>query len=325
MSRRRVLLLPVVFAAAALPVVMSGPSVGLSPSVPLPKQQHVPPAEVSLETAVSRIDVAVARARAEDQPGFDLVIDRADLDQWLAAQRANPELFDGLTIGVVLEPGDSALAESVGRDVANGRDYDTLTPSELAAVNGTGGSVAMAVDARAAGAAVESPTGAAAPPLACVSMATAAPRTTGSVIVYFACQGDEPVARPEIHPIASPSTEVGRVEAALHLLAGPSQQGQEAGLYSVLSDVSGLIGSVTVTGDVITVDFRTELARLGFDHSMAGSTLFLEMVVNTVFANSDAGQLELTLGGDCQAFWRAMGGSGCHTAARGETNTEDRG
>jgi len=258
----------------------------------------------------------------------DLVIDQDDLDKWLAAQSANQDLFDGLNIGVVLKSSDPKVADRVRQDLAKGQDVDTLTSDELAAARQNGGAAAAVDEARDKKELANKPKQVPTPAARCVSMPSNARRLPDSVVVYFACQGDEPIARPEYYRVASTLDEQERIEAALGLLASPSQKGIKAGLYSVLGDSavgnsSGLIRGVEVTRDVTTVDFASQLASLGFDRSIAASTMFLEQVVSTVLANGTTSQVRLTLEGDCQGFWRSMGGDGCHTAVRGETtNTE---
>lgn len=271
-----------------------------------------------------RFGIDFSAARAEALPDTNLTIHRDQLDAWLAARRVNPDLFDGLVIGVVLDKGTRNTAERVAADLAAGRDPATLTDEERAAVGRTGGEAAAALDAAA-----DEEEGRNRPdnapkadPEGCVDDPTSASASPGEVIVYFACRGDEPSARPESRPVSENLSDAERIEAALEQAASVSEQGRKAGLYTVMNGLDLSRMSVTISNRVAHVDFSDGMLSERFSHSIAMSTVFLEQTVNTVFASSDVEQVTMTVGGDCTAFWEAMGGEGCHHASRADgTNT----
>lgn len=270
------------------------------------------------------IDLGLARERAAGDPEVDLVIDRHELDRWLAAREDDPQLFDGLVIGVMLEEADPALAGEAGAEPSDAAAAADLTREQRTAVQRAGGQAARALDEEHASATAADAPGEATP--ACVSRAPDARPAADEVVVYFACQGDEPAARPERRPARGLTDEVDRVTLALELLDAPSASGGRGGLYSVVDAPASIVADVTRLGSTITVDFDEALTTRGYAASIAASTLFLEQVVNTVLANSSAATLDLTVEGSCTAFWRAMGGDGCHPVSRTQpTNTTEHG
>lgn len=279
-----------------------------------------PPGPTALE---ERFDIDFAQARADASPDVDLMIDRADLDAWLDARMANPDLFDGLVIGVVLPNGDGGAAERAAADLAAGRDPETLTDEERAAVARAGGPPAEALDA-AAHAAEDSdrPASEAPPPKPCEGNSASTAASDDEIVVYFACRGDEPIARPEVRSTTAVVTsDEEKVQTALGQLATVSAHGRRDGLYTVF-EVDSTDMSVSIDSDVAHIAFEDGVLKESLSHSVAQSTMFLEQLVNTVFANTDVSRVELSLGGDCDAFWQAMGGDGCHHASRSAgTNT----
>lgn len=269
------------------------------------------------------LDLSEARARAVGRADLDLVIDEADLELWVEAQRLDPALLDRMTIGVVIERGDESVAARVADQIEAGRDPASLSAAERHAVEGVGGPAAVALDHTASEHMPAPPSAPSIPPAACVGAPVDVIASPAEVVTYFACRGAEPIARPELRVVDADLGGAARIQTALELLAAPSVRGVEDGLYSVVPEVGHLVSSVTVTGEVAHVSFVDRLATHGLDRSIAASTMFLEQVVNTVFAGSSVNEVQLTIGGDCTAFWRAMGGDGCHHASRSDqTNTE---
>lgn len=99
-----------------------------------------------------------------------------------------------------------------------------------------------------------------------------------------------------------------RLRAALHLLTrGPSPEEETRGLSSFFSpDSSGLIQSARLEGRRVVLDFRDFRSLIPNASSSAGSRAFLDELNGTVFANSDAAEVqevEYRLDGSCEAFW----------------------
>ena len=261
------------------------------------------------------VDLALARARAADDPAIDYLIDREELDAWLDAEAAFPDVFDGLHIGVKL-PEVAADVDALLAELRGGRDVATLTPRERAAIHRHGGAAAALLDQLAAARDASQPEH---DPSPCAGLARTAAPATDEVVVHLACSGSEPSVRPTLVSVSPALDGAGRVGAALAALGRVDRTAAALGLYSVID--GPVQASVSLADGDVFVDVHSRLD--GYADSVARSTIFLQQVANTVFANAvDVHTLHLSLRGSCAAFWQAMGGVGCHTIDRADTNQQ---
>jgi len=203
--------------------------------------------------------------------------------------------FDGMTIGVVI-PSDATGPEA-GRAMAN-RD--------------------------AARMAAQSNEVAAAAPECAVDRGS--PDT--DVGVFLACEGREPdsyfvrLPGPMTPELASGSPGQ-QVRARLRvLLSPPPEPYRNAGYYSVLAGAPESIQAVTLEGSHLTVSFSDDINHLGV-HELAAGTVLVDQVLATALSVDAVQSVQLTLGGDCEAFWAALEGSGCHTLTRDDLQERD--
>ncbi|MDX1511519.1 MAG: hypothetical protein R3249_09245 [Nitriliruptorales bacterium] len=258
----------------------------------------------------------MARARAANDPTIDYLIEREDLDAWLDAEAAHPDVFDGLHVGVRL-PDVHVDVATLMAELRRGRDVSTLTPRERAAMQRDGAAAAL-LDELAAARDADQPEH---EPSPCASLTRTLAPADGELVVHLACVGVEPAVRPSLVTVPPGLDGERRVAAALAALDRVDRAAAEVGLYSVVD--GPMQAEVTLVGADVFVDVRSRLD--GYAESIARSTIFLQQVANTVFANaSDAAVLHLSLRGSCADFWDAMGGAGCHAIDRADTNQEVR-
>jgi hypothetical protein len=270
----------------------------------------------SLEAAFG-IDFEEARARAADLPGYDYEVDQEDLDNWVAAQLANPALFDGLTIRVILAEASPAEASQATSRVAATRSSEELTEEDKLTIMRLGGAAAAELD-QTMSAETAAPVAVPAAPAPCTQGLASLTPTPSNHLGYLLCDGEGPFAMPIGLTFDKGLSEAAQIAAALDAIATVSPGQQAAGLYSLLK--RSMVGSIKVDGDVASVDFTRDLATAALGSEGLG---LVEQVVNTVFSVSGATQLVLTLDGSCQAFVMAVGGDTCHTYLDSElTNTE---
>lgn len=270
----------------------------------------------SLEAAFG-IDLEEARARAADSPGYDYEVDQEDLDNWVAAQFANPALFDGLTIRVILAEASPAEVSQAASRFAQTRSTETLTEGDKLTIMRLGGAAAAELD-QTMSAETASPFAVPEAPAPCARDLGSLAPTASNHLGYLLCDGEGPFARPILLTVDKGLSEAGQIGAALDAIATVSPGQNSKGFYSLLKP--SMIGSIKVDGDVVFVDFTRDLATAALGSTGTG---LVEQVVNTVFSVSEATQLVLTLDGSCQAFTTAVGGDTCHTYLDSElTNTE---
>ncbi len=237
--------------------------------------------------------IAAAERPPVPDPRFpvptDLVLEHEQAWQaHLADVRANPHAFDGMVIGVDIDDESAtqrAMAE--GGEAAELQDEAAAAIDKPARVTDTVATCPKELPAKGPG-------------------------------VYFACHGDEPAGYFRHRNLSNSDDPVSLLRMALEALAaGPTAVEAASGLYTLMPAAAVVRGVTVDESGLAAVDFDPALRRADLG-SIATGTTFLEQVVNTVFQFDNIDAIRFSIDGNCEAFWAALGGAGCHVADRND-------
>jgi hypothetical protein len=244
-------------------------------------------------------EAAFALAGARRDPRFaepvDLVIEtQAQWQAHMEAARKSPFLFDGMVIGVVLP--ESARAPDAGPATARA-DRESMAADRKGEVVPSG--------------------------VPCARDLGSSQTDYG---VHLACRGREPDSYFVKMPSSAPQQGTREEEARSRLLLlteQPAPEYAEAGYYSILANGPSPIASVMLDGGSLKIDFNSAISNLGIDQISRGSAFLDQVLATSLSADDEVIAVEFTLNGDCEAFWSALGGTGCHTLTRADLQERD--
>lgn len=229
-----------------------------------------------------------------DDPRFDVPVDLLieDGSAWerhVAQAVQDPQRFDGMVIGVVLDP---AAPATVGGLAAAEADVASLA------------ALGLSLDP---------------PPLPPCARDLADPPPLGEFGTWLVCPESGTFASYFV-PRPSPTDQIGRtggideaVLSALNELRNPlSLREQALGYYSGLEGWPDTFRAADVDGEGrLNIDILSDVTSLKLA-SASVSAAFLEQVLRTALSFPAVQSVHLTLDGNCEAFWTLLEGSGCH-------------